>query len=428
MNGITGRWRMRALAGSLAALGAVGMAGTGAAWADPAPPFAALLRQTAASPRIAILDAGVEQAEGLAEQARARPNPTISVYGENFGGSSPYGGFGRTETTLQYNHPFELGGKRASRIEAGRAGIAAARARGAEGRVAYAYELARAYAGAEIADRRIGLAEDEVEEATADLKVAKALVGAGKEARLRQLRAETELNALQSDLEATKAARTAAFAQLSALAGVETPYTSLSESLLDRLAARAKTGPATGPIDPLASVSVRAAQAERDAAERRIVVERKRALPDVTAQIGVRRLEIDNATAVVAGISLPLHIFDRNRGNIAAAEAELRGAEARAQVVRLDARAAANSAQALIDAADLRAAAADRTLATAEETYRLARIAYEAGKSPLIELLAARHGLGIARGVILDAAAARLDARAGFARLSGRTITGDMLP
>jgi cobalt-zinc-cadmium efflux system outer membrane protein len=398
------------------------------ACADPAPPFAALLRQTAASPRIAILDAGVEQAEGLAEQARARPNPTISVYGENFGGSSPYGGFGRTETTLQYNHPFELGGKRASRIEAGRAGIAAARARGAEGRVAYAYELARAYAGAEIADRRIGLAEDEVEEATADLKVAKALVGAGKEARLRQLRAETELNALQSDLEATKAARTAAFAQLSALAGVETPYTSLSESLLDRLAARAKTGPATGPIDPLASVSVRAAQAERDAAERRIVVERKRALPDVTAQIGVRRLEIDNATAVVAGISLPLHIFDRNRGNIAAAEAELRGAEARAQVVRLDARAAANSAQALIDAADLRAAAADRTLATAEETYRLARIAYEAGKSPLIELLAARHGLGIARGVILDAAAARLDARAGFARLSGRTITGDMLP
>ena len=209
---------------------------------------------------------------------------------------------------------------------------------------------------------------------------------------------------------------------------METPYTSLSESLLDRLAARAKTGPATGPIDPLASVSVRAAQAERDAAERRIVVERKRALPDVTAQIGVRRLEIDNATAVVAGISLPLHIFDRNRGNIAAAEAELRGAEARAQVVRLDARAAANSAQALIDAADLRAAAADRTLATAEETYRLARIAYEAGKSPLIELLAARHGLGIARGVILDAAAARLDARAGFARLSGRTITGDMLP
>lgn len=424
MNGNFGRWRLRARAGVCAALGAVSTISGGIASADPAPPFATLLRQAEASPRVAILDAGVAQAEGLADQARARPNPTISIYGENFGGSSPYGGFGRTETTLQYNHPFELGGKRASRIEAGRAAIAAARARGAEGRVAYAYDLARAYAGAEIADRRIALAEDEVEEATADLKVARALVGAGKEARLRQLQAETELTTLQSALEAAKTGRIVAFAQLSALAGVETPYTRLSESLLDRLAAR----PATGPIDPLASVAVRAAQAERDAAERRIVVERKRALPDITAQVGVRRLESDNATALIAGVSLPLNIFDRNRGNIAAAEAELRGAEARAAVVRLETRAAASSAQALIESADLRAAAADHGLATAEETYRLARIAYEAGKSPLIELLAARHGLGVARSVILDAAAARLDARAGFARLSGRTITGDMLP
>ncbi|MGB3929668.1 MAG: TolC family protein, partial [Sphingobium sp.] len=78
-----------------------------------------------------------------------------------------------------------------------------------------------------------------------------------------------------------------------------------------------------------------------------------------------------------------------------------------------------------VAAADARAAAAQRTLATAQEGYRLARIAYEAGKSPLIELLAARHNLGIARGVILDAVAARLDARANLARLQGLTITGE---
>ena len=69
--------------------------------------------------------------------------------------------------------------------------------------------------------------------------------------------------------------------------------------------------------------------------------------------------------------------------------------------------------------------AADRTMATAEEGYRLARIAYEAGKSPLIELLAARHNLGVARGVILDAAAARFEASLDLARLKGTTITGE---
>ncbi|CAM3216176.1 Metal transporter [Sphingomonas antarctica] len=416
MDGFNRRWRAYALAGTLA-----GFSLAGSAWAEPAPPFAQLLRQTGDSPRIAVLNAEIAQAEGLAEQARARPNPTITVYGENFGGTSPYGGFGRTETTLQYNQPFELGGKRSARMAAGRAGVTAAEARGLAGRQAYAYELARAYAAAEIADRRIGLAEDEVEEATADLKVARALVGAGKEARLRQLQAETELNTLTAELEGVKAGRTAAFARLSALAGVEMPYTSLSASLLDRLAAQ----PASGPIDPLQSAGFRAAEAEREAASRRVTVERKRAIPDVTAQIGVRRLEADNATALVAGVSLPLHIFDRNKGNIAAAQAELRGAEARAASARLEALAGVQSGQALVAAADRRAQAAARTMATAEETYRLARIAYEAGKSPLIELLAARHGLGVARGVVLDAAAARLDARASLARLSGLTITGE---
>lgn len=205
------------------------------------------------------------------------------------------------------------------------------------------------------------------------------------------------------------------------MAGLETAYTGLSESLLDRLQAR----PASGPPDPLQTAAVRSAEAERDAAARRLAVQRKAAIPDVTAQFGIRRLEWDDATALVAGVSVPLHLFDRNKGNIAAAQAELRGAEARAAQARLEAQAEVRAALSRVEAADERAAAAERTMATAHETYRLARIAYEAGKSPLIELLAARHGLRVARGVVLDAAAARLDARAQLARLQGLTITGE---
>jgi cobalt-zinc-cadmium efflux system outer membrane protein len=118
-------------------------------------------------------------------------------------------------------------------------------------------------------------------------------------------------------------------------------------------------------------------------------------------------------------------LFDRNRGNISAAQADLQGAEARAAIARLDAETGSRAALALVEAADQRAVAAERTLATAEEAYRLARVAYEAGKSPLIELLAARRNLGATRGVLLDAASARIDARANLARLQGLTITGD---
>ena len=416
MNGSYRRQRVLALAGALAAL-----CPASAAWSQTAPPFAQLLSQTRDVPRVTALEADVARARGLAEQARARPNPSINVDAENFAGDLDRNARNQQQTTFQIDQPIELGGKRSARIAAGEAGIVAAQARNRDGRLVYATELARAYVGVEIADRRIALAEDEVEEATADLKVARALVGAGKEARLRQVQAETELNTLQADLENARALKTVALARLSALAGSPTPFTGVSESLLDRLDAK----PTIGPIDPMQATTVRVAEAERDAAARAVTVQQRLAIPNVTAQLGVRQLRVASGPAVVAGVSVPLPFFDRNRGNIAAARADLQGAEARAAAARLEAEAGTRAGLALVEAADARAAAAQRTMATAEEGYRLARIAYEAGKSPLIELLAARHNLGVARGVILDAAAARLDARANLARLQGLTITGE---
>ena len=405
MNGQYRRRRGYALAGTLAVLWPAV-----AAWSQTAPPFAQLLNQTRDVPRVAILNADV-----------ARANPSINVYAENFAGDLSNNARNQQQTTFQIDQPIELGGKRSSRIAAGEAGIVAAEARNLDGRLLYATELARAYASAEIADRRIALAEDEVEEATADLKVARALVGAGKEARLRQVQAETELNTLEADLETARAQKTAALARLSALAGVATPFTGISESLLDRLDSR----PITGPIDPMQATTVRVADAEREAAARAVTVQQRLAIPNVTAQLGLRQLRVASGPAVVAGVSVPLPFFDRNRGNIAAARADLQGAEARAAAARLDAEAGTHAALALVGAADRRATAAERAMRTADEGYRLARIAYEAGKSPLIELLAARHNLGAARGVILDAAIARLDARANLARLQGLTITGE---
>jgi hypothetical protein len=69
----------------------------------------------------------------------------------------------------------------------------------------------RWHGAAEIAERRIGLAEDEVEEAEADLRATTALVEAGKEARLRSLQAETEVNSLRAELDTAKAQKVGAY-------------------------------------------------------------------------------------------------------------------------------------------------------------------------------------------------------------------------
>src|SRR3546814_17597761 len=118
-----------------------------------------LFCKRAGSPRSQIIVADNARAEGLAEQARVRPNPTVSGLAENIGGKQPYSGFNRSETTIQYNQPFELGGKRSARIDAGEAGVVAARARGREALLTYAYSLSRASAAAQIPDPRLAISE-----------------------------------------------------------------------------------------------------------------------------------------------------------------------------------------------------------------------------------------------------------------------------
>lgn len=413
--------RRRGLPASLGLIAANLLVAT-MAQAQTAPPLSQLFSQTRDAPRVEMLEADVDRAKGRLRQAGARPNPSVGATTENVYGERPYSGFDRAETTLQLTVPVELGAKRSARIAAGSADVAAAEARRREGYLIYAYDLALAYAGAEVADRRIEIAENEVEEAKNTLKAVTALVGTGREPRVRRVQAEAELNAWRGELELAKANRIGAYARLSALAGVEQPFTALAEPLLVRLEQKP-----VGPVDPLQTPAYLLARAERDAAAARLTVERRRAIPDVTVSVGARRLEIDNANALIAGVTVPLALFDANRGNIAASQADLRGADARLAQARLEAASDLRASFALFDAADAQVKAAQETLDSADEGYRLARIAYQAGKTPLLDLLTARHALGMARGVLVDAAAARLRARALLARLHGQTLTGEII-
>lgn len=414
------RGRLRYAAVSAAAILGAWASGRGAA-AEPAPPYRDLLAQAQSSaPRLAEAEAGVRQAQGLARQAAARPNPTAAVEMENFNGSGPYRGTGAAETTFSVGLPIELGGKRGARVAAGRAGVDAARARLAQARADYAFELAAAYAEAEAAERRVTLAQESLTLAEEDLRAARALVEAGKEAELRSLQAQAGVTSARAALDAARTARASAFARLTALAGSPAPFTALAESLLPRPTPENLERT----IDALSVPAVVAAQAEREAAARRVRVERTRAIPDVTVSAGVRRFSGDDSSAVVAGVSVPIPVFDQNRGNVNAAQGELLAAEARLNAARLDAEAELRTALFQVEAAETRVAAAVETEATAAEAYRLTRIAYEAGKSPLVELTNARRALAEARTQTIEAQLQRLRAEAGLARLQGRAPFG----
>ncbi len=396
--------------------------GAGAAVAEPAPPFRALLQQAqAGAPRPAEARAEVAQAEGLARQAAALPNPTVSVEVENFAGSGPFRDTVAAETTAFIGQTLELGGKRGARVDAARADVRSAEARMRRSDAEFAFDLADAYARAEAADRQLQLAQEALGFAEEDSRVAAALVKAGKEADIRSVQARAVVQAARSAVDEARAARASAFGKLTTISGSPAPLTSIPVSLLEH----ADLGEPVLKPDPLKSPAYLAAVASREAAARKVRMERLRASPDVTVSLGVRRFEADNSRALVAGVSTPFPLFDRNRGNVSAAQAELRGAEARLNAARLEAEAEASSAAARAEAALTRIAAARDGEAAAEEAARLSRVGYEGGKLSLLELLTARRALTDARLQTIEARLERLSAEAALARLQGVAPFGD---
>jgi cobalt-zinc-cadmium efflux system outer membrane protein len=161
-------------------------------------------------------------------------------------------------------------------------------------------------------------------------------------------------------------------------------------------------------------------EAQRTAAERRVDVQRVQARPDINASVGIRRFEAEDATALTFGISMPLPLFDRNRGNIDAAQAEFRAADARLMSARQEVQADRAAAVARLAASVSRVSAADAGVTAAEEAYRLSRIGFEAGRISQVELRITRTALVNARAAAVDARLARVRAEIDLARLDGR--------
>ena len=383
------------------------------AWADPAPSFAELLARLDQTP--ATLEAGalLDAAEARARQARVRPNPTLALDAENAFGSGPFSGYGNAETTLSITQDLELWGRRTARINAARADAGTASLRRDLAVVDAAGRLALVYADAEAAERRATLAEENLSLTLADARAALVLVEEGREPLLRGIQGESEAAAARAGLDEAIAERDAAFARLTAVAMLAEPVTTIDVSLLD-------LAPATALSPTDQTPTVRVAEAERSAAESRIAVERTRSRPDVSASVGLRRYEAEDATALTFGLSLPLPLFDRNRGNIEAAQADFRAADARLMTARQESQADRAAAQARLRASVSRVNAADAGVTSAEEAYRLSRIGFEAGRISQLELRATRTALVNARTAAVDARLARVRAEIDLARQDGR--------
>lgn len=384
------------------------------AQAADAPPFRQLLSQALdAAPVLAEQQASVQAARADAAQAHAWPNPRVDALVENLG-APPSGGVSQRQNTYSITQPIELWGQRGARIEAGERRAAAARARSGQTRVAFAAELAIAYATAEAAHARTVLATEDLSRANDDLRAAQALVQAGKEADLRVAQARASVAAARANAQLATADETQALESLSALAGVDDPYSGVAASLLADEGAAERNRPQQED-----SPAVVAARAERDALGAQVDVEQKKWLPEIGVTAGVRRYGWSDSSGYVVGVTATIPIFDRNAYGVEAARQRVAAADARLETARLESVAARRSAQAQVAAAEQRLAAAGEGEQAAAEAYRLGRIGYDAGRTSLVELLATRRSWLDARTLTIDARLARVRALATLAQASG---------
>ena len=386
----------------------------GPARADPAPAYEILLQQIGqTTPAHQEAQALLDAAEARLRQAGVRPNPEVAVRADGVLGGKPYAGWGEAEISLDITQNLELGGRRGARLDVARAeaGVSALR-RDLTG-VEAVGRLALTYAEAEAAERRSALAEEALALALADARAALALVEEGREPLLRGIQAETEAAVARAAMEEARAERDVAYARLTAEARLPTPVTSVGGGLLDRALPAWSDGGET-------SLTVRVAEAEAEAAERRIRREQVEARPNVSASVGVTRYQAEDATALTFGVSMPLPLFDRNRGNIDAARAEHRAAEARVAGARQADAAERSAALARLRVSASRVSVGDMGVASAEEAYRLSRLGFEAGRISQLELRSTRSALIAARDAAVEARLARVRAEVDLARLQGR--------
>ena len=350
------------------------------------------------SPEIRLAGLETRALAAEADQAGRRLNPSVILDLENFSGSGALSGYSESETTLAIEQTCRLGGKRMLAQRAARARQALASAECAVVLREAELEAALIFSELSAAVRVYELSRDAAELSLDLTDTVAKRVNAGAAA-------PPELARAKADSASLKAAAVEAGAQverlqyaLAALWGSATPrfappdMAAFSASL-DRTSETVSAHPRI----TAAEAAVKARRAEQESA-------RVQAIPNITVSAGLRRFESTGDNAFVAGIGLPLPIFDRNRGNTRAAafRAEASAGNRAAIEARLlaDQRAAVASVKAAETQRDILASEA---LPAAEEAYTAAVRGYAVGKFDLTTTLDARAVLIAARIAVIQA-------------------------
>lgn len=363
----------------------------------------------------------IEARHGEEAQAAVKPNPELLATVENFGGTKDRAGFQSAEETLEISQLIELGDKRLARLTLAHQEAAVAGWDYEAARTQVVTNAAQAFVMVLASQKRIEVLRKAVTVAEKTTSGVGARVDAGKVSPIELDRVKVGTARAVASVKAEQAKLEAAKLKLASLWGVNGNDFTLAQG---RLASKTTVPTATrlkSFLDNNPSVARWSDEIGKRAAQ--LNLERSKAVPDIKVGAGVRRYDDTDASAFVASVSMPLQIFDRNTGNIQAAERRIVKAEYDASTARSDVASTLFEALGALSVAATQIRSLERdVIPAAERAFDATQIGYAEGKLDLLNVLDTQKSVFEARLDLVNAQAEYERAKVQIEALIGRTL------
>lgn len=354
----------------------------------------ALSRTFERNPQLAAQHLEIKARDARIHQAGTVPNPEISLEAENFAGSGNLSGVDGLETTVGVGQVLELGGKRAARKR-----LAGSEKKLAEWDLKAAQlnleaEVRSAFTDVLAAQEKLRILQEGLEINQQILETAKLRHNAGKAPATEEMKAKMAYSLNHIEIDRAAQDLRAARIRLVSFWSSEPPAFKGARGDLRGISA---LPPLEGLLPQLNS-HPELARWETEAAQRRFNEEAARAerIPNLSLGAGVRQLNDggNGDIALVAGVSMPLPVFNRNQGTIREAGHRVAKLEKEKQAVasRLSAR-LRTLHESLMAKSEEIAHLKDELLPESEKTLQASRDAYRLGKLSFLEVLDSQRTL-----------------------------------
>ncbi|MEZ4698472.1 MAG: TolC family protein [Rhodothermales bacterium] len=373
------------------------------------------------SPRLRAFGWEVRAREAAALQAAIPPNPELASDLDNFGGTGRASGSSIAEATIGLSQLVHFGGDRRTgyRVAALERNLAGWDFEAA--RLDVLTSTTQAFITVLAGQERLSLADSLLSQATNFYNSVAARVEAGKVSALEERRASIVL--ASSEIAREQVARILAVdrARLAAIWGSPAP-------LLNRAVGDLTLVPPIPSFEIVQSFLERNPDVERwkdEMAVRRADVLHARAqgIPDPIFTLGARRMHELNETSIVASVSIPLPLFDRNQGRIKETRYRLRqGEEQRRAVTVMANEMLVDAFQRLASASSEITALRESILPSARENFSATQEGYRDGKFDLLTVLDAQRTFFEAANQQIDVLETYHNARAEVERLIGTPL------